>query len=181
MSGLDAEASVLVVVDLQEKLVPAIEHNQMVVDRTAILLKAAGILSVPVLFTEHFPEKIGATLSALTELGGGAAAFRKEHFDACDESGFAEVVAGTGRRQAVVCGTEAHVCVLQTALGLKSLGYETYCVEDASGSRKERDREVGMGRLALEGVIPVSSEMVVFEWAKRGGTNTFKALHALIK
>mgnify|MGYP000571078330 CR=1 FL=1 len=136
---------------------------------------------MPVLFTEHFPEKIGATLSALTELGGSAAAFRKEHFDACDEPGFAGAMAEIGRQQVVVCGTEAHVCVLQTALGLKGLGYETYCVEDASGSRRERDREIGMRRLAAEGVIPVSSEMVVFEWAGRGGTDTFKALHSLIK
>jgi len=181
MSGLEAGASVLVVVDLQEKLVPAIDDNTSVTDRAAVLLKAASIVSVPVVFTEHFPAKIGPTLPALAGLAPGATVFHKEHFDACDEPGFANIIGGIGRRQVIVCGTEAHICVLQTAIGLNDLGYETYCVDDATGSRKARDQRAGLNRLTLEGIMPVTSEMVVFEWARRGGTDTFKALHGLIK
>lgn len=181
MSGLDAGLGVLVVVDVQQKLVPAIEDHEAVVARAAILVKAAVILSIPVIFTEHFPEKIGATVAALTDLSPGATVFRKEHFDACEEPSFASVVAGTGRRQAIVCGTEAHVCAMQTAIGLNDLGYEVYCVDDAMGSRKARDRQAGINRLTLEGIMPLTSEMIVFEWAGRGGTDTFKALLALIK
>ncbi|MEJ8574607.1 isochorismatase family protein [Microbaculum marinum] len=178
---LQAASSVLVVVDLQDRLVPAIEDHEAVVARAGILVKAAEILAIPVVFTEHFPEKIGPTVAAVTTQGPGRQVFRKEHFNACDEPGFTTLMADLGRPQAIVCGTEAHVCVLQTALGLVGLGYQTAVVEDASGSRKAPDREAGFRRLAVSGVTPVTSEMVVFEWAARGGTDDFRALHALIK
>lgn len=181
MSGLSAGASVLVVVDLQERLVPAISGREAVLARAGILMRAAGLCGVPVVVTEHFPDKIGGTVPALMQAGTDATVFAKTCFDACDEPGFAEVMAATGRRQAVVCGAEAHVCVLQTALGLKVLGYEAHVVADASGSRREADRDTGYTRLAMAGIVPVTSEMVVFEWAERGGTDRFRELLALIK
>lgn len=181
MSGLSAEASVLVVVDLQEKLVPVIRDHGDVLERAAVLLRAARICGVPRVVTEHFADKIGGTVHALGEACAGATVVAKTHFDACDEPGFAAMFAAIGRRQAIVCGTEAHVCVLQTALGLKGLGYDVYVATDASGSRRDSDRETGYRRLAMAGVIPVTSEMVVFEWAGRGGTDRFRELLALIK
>lgn len=181
MSGLAAETSVLVVVDLQEKLVPAIRDHGDVLERAEILMRAAGICGVPAVVTEHFPDKIGGTVPALMQAGVDPLVVPKIHFDACDEPRFVETMAAMGRRQAIVCGTEAHVCVLQTALGLKGLGYDVHVVTDASGSRRESDRETGYRRLAMSGVVPVTSEMVVFEWAARGGTDLFRELLALIK
>ena len=181
MSGLVAAESVLVVVDLQEKLVPAIRDHGDVLERAEILLRAAGICGVPTVVTEHFPDKIGGTVPALMQAGVDPVVVSKSHFDACDEPDFVEAMAAVGRRQAVVCGTEAHVCVLRTALGLKGLGYDAHVGTDASGSRRESDREIGYRRLAMAGVIPVTSEMVVFEWANRGGTDQFRELLALIK
>jgi|FEC22Drversion2_1045045.scaffolds.fasta_scaffold01644_2 nicotinamidase-related amidase len=181
MSGLSAAASVLLVVDLQERLVPVIRQHGDLLERAAILLRAARICGVPTVVTEHFPDKIGGTVGALRESCAGARVVVKTHFDACDEPGFAAMFATLGRRQAIICGIEAHVCVLQTALGLKGLGYDVYVATDACGSRRDSDRETGYRRLAMAGVIPVTSEMVVFEWAECGGTDRFRELLALIR
>lgn len=181
MSRLSVSRSVVVVIDLQEKLVPAIADNKAVVTRAGIVMAAAERMAVPVIVTEHFPDKIGRTVAALEDRLGHATVLAKTHFSATDEPGFLDWLAETGRDQVIVCGTEAHVCILQTAIGIAETGRETFVVTDACGSRRHDDRDVGYQRLALSGVVPVTSEMIVFEWAKSGTDPAFRDLHKLIK
>ena len=178
---LDRDRSVLVVIDLQEKLVPAITGGDAVVERAGLLLQAAARVGVPAIVTEHVADKIGAAVSGLSDAIAEASVFAKSHFAATDEPGFLDLLASKRRDQVIVCGTEAHVCVLQTAIEIAASGRETFVVTDASGSRRLADRDAGYQRLVLAGVAPVTSEMVVFEWARAATDPAFRDLHRLIK
>ncbi len=178
---LAAEDSILLVVDLQERLLPAIAGAERVVERAGILVKAAGILQVPVLATEQYPRGIGATVPELAAAIGPGATVEKIHFSAAAEPGFLDRIRSLERRQIVICGTEAHVCVLQTAVGLRALGYDVYVAADATGSRDPENRALALSRMMGAGIRVVSTEMVAFEWMGRAGTPVFKDVLALIK
>jgi nicotinamidase-related amidase len=175
------DTSFLLIVDMQEKLVPVVEQPDRVVANAARLMTGAARLGVPILLTEHYPKGIGPTVPALRELAPAGAVLEKIHFDALSEPAFAEHLAALDRPQAVVAGTEAHVCVLQSALGLKQAGYRPYLVVDAVSSRRPEDKETAVARLRDAGVAAVTTEMVLFEWLARGDTTEFTDLLGLIK
>jgi nicotinamidase-related amidase len=105
----------------------------------------------------------------------------KIHFSLAEEPGFLGRLGALDRPQVVVAGMEAHVCVLQTALGLLRAGFETYLAADAAGSRLLENKDLALARMREEGVRIVSAEMVLFEWMQRAGTERFKAVLPLIK
>lgn len=176
-----AEESILLMVDIQERLMPSIAGAERIAERAAFLLRAARILSVPILVTEHYPKGLGRTIPALAAELRPDEVFEKIHFSSAAEPGFLERVQAFDRRQIVICGAEAHVCVLQSALWLKALGYDVYLAADATGSRNADDRSLALSRMMGGGVRVVSSEMVVFEWLGRAGTPAFKELLPLIR
>ena len=182
---LSASRSHLVVVDLQERLLPAIHEHERVTRNARILLAAAARLGVPVTVTEQYPAGLGRTVAPLREaLPGEARVVEKIHFSGAAEPAVAQVIAArreAGRDQLVVCGTEAHVCVLQTALGLRAGPGAVYVVTDAISSRSPHSVEAARARMGQAGCALVTTEMVVFEWLERAGTDTFRALSALIK
>ncbi len=159
---------------------PAIAQMRSVLGRILLLMKAAKRLGVPMLATEHWPENIGPIATAVKAQLGGAEIFVKRHFDATAEQGFVQRL-DKGRPQVVVCGTEAHVCVLQTALGLLAAGMAPVVVADGVGSREPADREIALNRFRDAGVVVASAEMVVFEWLQQAGTPEFRDLITLIK
>ena len=159
---------------------PAIAQMRSVLGRILLLMKAAKRLGVPMLATEHWPENIGPIATAVKAQLGGAEIFVKRHFDATAEQGFVQRL-DKGRPQVVVCGTEAHVCVLQTALGLLAAGMAPVVVADGVGSREPADRENALNRFRDAGVVVASAEMVVFEWLQQAGTPEFRDLITLIK
>lgn len=159
---------------------PAIAQMRSVLGRILLLMKAAKRLGVPMLATEHWPENIGPIATAVKAQLGGAEIFVKRHFDATAEQGFSQRL-DKGRPQVVVCGTEAHVCVLQTALGLLAAGMAPVVVADGVGSREPADREIALNRFRDAGVVVASAEMVVFEWLQQAGTPEFRDLITLIK
>ncbi len=175
------DTSFLLIVDMQERLVPAVEQPDRVVANAARLMTGAARLEVPVLLTEHYPKGIGPVVPALRDLAPAGAVLEKIHFDAASESACAERLAALDRPQAVVAGTEAHVCVLQSALGLKQAGYEPYLVVDAVSSRNATDKAAAVARLRDAGISAVTTEMVLFEWLARGDTAEFRNLLELIK
>jgi nicotinamidase-related amidase len=175
------DTSFLLIVDMQEKLVPAVEQPGRVVANAVRLMTGAARLEVPILLTEHYPKGIGPIVPALRALASADAMLEKIHFDAVSEPDCARRFAALGRRQAVVAGTEAHVCVLQSALGLKRAGYDPYLVVDAVSSRKPEDKAVAVVRLRDAGVGAVTTEMVLFEWLARGNTAEFRDLLPVIK
>jgi nicotinamidase-related amidase len=176
-----AEDSFLLAVDLQEKLVPAVEASERVLANVGRLMTAAARLEVPALATEHCAERIGPMVAGLRGRLSEDAVLAKVHFSAQAEPGCAERFAGLGRATPVITGTEAHVCVMQTALGLKQAGFRPALVTDAVGSRHVHDRETALGRMRDAGITLVTTEMVIFEWLARGDHEAFRDLLPLIK
>ncbi|HSK40447.1 MAG TPA: hydrolase [Arenibaculum sp.] len=178
---LEAARSVLLVVDVQERLVPAVAESQAVVRRIATLLRAAGPVGVPAFATEHYPSGIGPTVPELRGFLAEGTRLEKIHFSAAREPGLVGRVTAGGRDQVVVCGMETHVCVLQTVLGLRQAGVGCWLVADAVGSRRALDRELAIERMRGHGVEIVTAEMVMFEWLHRGGTALFREVLPLIR
>ena len=174
---LDAKTNCLVLVDLQARLAPAIDSIDRVVANCTLLAKAAQELQIPVIATEQNPAGLGATLDSMKPFASATVA--KIHFDASREKPFLQAIGE--RRGVVIAGTEAHVCVLQTALGLARLGHDVAVVADAVGSRHPDDRAAALSRVAANGLEIVTSEMVVFEWLGRSDRAAFKTLLPLVK
>jgi nicotinamidase-related amidase len=135
------------------------------------------VLGIPVLISEHYPEGIGHTVPELRALVGDTQVLRKDHFSCIAEPGLRERLTGDPRRTLVVAGMESHVCVMQTALDAHTAGLRVMLVADAVGSRRPGDRELALARMREAGVTLVSLEMIIFEWAERGATDTFRELH----
>ncbi len=179
---LRADLSVLVVVDIQERLLPAMADPGGVEAGAARLMRGARRLGVPILVTEQYPRGIGPTVASLAALCTEGERVEKIHFSCADEPAVAGMLSLMApRRQVVLCGIEAHVCVLQSALGLAAAGWEAFVVADAVSSRRASDREAGLARLAAGGVGVVTGEMVLFEWLRRAGTEEFRDLLKLIR
>ncbi len=178
---LSATDSQLLVIDVQEKLAPAVADRVSVIERVAILMRAAARLGVPVLASEHYAKGIGHLVPELAELAPEGAVFEKISFSCARQPGFLPRLRELDRPQIVICGMEAHVCVLQSALSLIEEDFQVCIVEDAVGSRRRADRDAALERLRRAGGAVVTSEMVVFEWLERGDAPAFKELLALIK
>ena len=160
----------LLVVDFQERLMPAIDDADRIVANGAWLIQIAQRLGVPVLASEQYPQGLGHTVAAIREWLPAEAFMEKRHFSCAADQNCMRRIDALNREQIVVIGAEAHVCVLQTALGLQAIGKEVYLVADAVSSRSPRDVELALERMRAEGVRVVSREMVVFEWLHQAGT-----------
>lgn len=178
---LRRKESMLLVVDMQERLMPAIDQGERVIARCSLLLRLAGMLQVPVLISEQYPKGLGVTLRSIRDLAAEAPLIAKTTFSCVGERLIAEAVEGSGRRTLVLCGAETHVCVLQSALDFQALGYTVAVVADAVGSRREESRSLGLARMARHGVEIVEAEMVAFEWLERAGDDTFRAAAPLLR
>jgi nicotinamidase-related amidase len=178
---LDRGASFLLVIDVQEKLAPHVEGHERLIARAGALVRAAKLLGVPVLASEHCAERIGRTVPMLRSLVGDDAIVGKVHFSCADEPGCLARFNALGRRQVVIAGIEAHVCVMQTALGLRERGYEPFLVEDAVGSQRPEDRAAGLQRMSAAGCSSATTEMAIFEWLHRADDARFREALAVVK
>ena len=176
IAPLAAETSALLLIDFQARLMPAIAEGAARVTQAGKLAAAAALLDVPVLLTEQNPRGLGGTDPALADAGPVLA---KMTFDATRAPGFAAAM--PDRPAVVVAGCEAHVCVLQTVLGLRAMGRAVAVVADAVGSRLPASRDLGLARMAAAGAQIVSTEMVLFEWLGSADHPRFRAVLALIK
>ena len=170
---IDADRSLLLVIDLQEKLLPAIHDHERVAADVLWLVRAAQRIGVPVAATEQYPRGLGRTAKAIRDLLPEDAVATKNHFS-CVAAQCLGALPGADRPQVVIAGAEAHVCVLQTALELLEEGKEIYVVADGVGSRRPADRDFALSRMRQEGARIVTREMVVFEWLGEAGTALFK-------
>ncbi|MCW9034851.1 MAG: hydrolase [Rhodospirillales bacterium] len=178
---LTANQCCLILIDMQERLAPAIHEGDKAVANGVILMKAATRLEVPQVVTRQYPKGLGDSVPDIAALTPQGAVFDKTHFACTQEPGFTQQVNGLGREKIVVAGMEAHVCVLQTVLGLRSEGKDVYVVADAISSRTQANKEAALVRMRDAGAHLVTTEMVVFEWLEKAGTPEFKELSALIK
>ena len=175
---MTAEGAVLLLIDLQERLVPVIHDHEAVVARAVRLAEAAQLLNVPIRATEQYPVGLGPTVALLA--GYAQAVLSKTTFSAAEDPGFRELLP-TGAAEIVVAGVEAHVCVLQTVLGLLRPGHRVFVVADAVGSRDPADKAVALDRASRHGAEIVTSEMVLFEWLHDAEHPKFREVQKLLK
>lgn len=177
------ETSVLLVVDIQERLAAHVAGHEALIARTRALLSAAARLDVPRLATEHCAQQIGPLVAPIAALLEPREVFAKTRFGAADHPEFAALLARTSRTQVVIAGMEAHVCVMQTALGLVAAHYDVFVVGDAVGSRAERqtDRDLALSRLREAGCGIVGTETVLFEWTGSGDDAAFRDMLKIVK
>lgn len=175
------DQSCLIVIDVQERLVPAMQAPARVIRNTRTLMTAATKLGIPMLLTEQYPKGLGHIVPELEYLARGGTVFEKMHFSCMNEPDFAHAFKALNRRQAVIVGMEAHICVMQTGVDLMEQGFEIFVVTDATASRTLESEKACLDRLSAAGAGIVTTEMVVFEWLGRAGTPEFKELLQKIK
>lgn len=178
---IDRNRSFLLLVDVQDRLLPAMAEPAMVLRNAAILLKAAARLGIPVLASEQYPKGLGHTVPELADLLPAGSVMEKVAFSCLGEAGPTDRIASLGRKQAVICGIEAHVCVLQTAMDLAAKGYDVFVVRDAVSSRAALSVDTALARFHRTGIQVVTTEMVAFEWLGRAGSDEFKEISRLIR
>jgi nicotinamidase-related amidase len=171
----------LVVVDIQERLLPAIFERERVVQNSVRLLKGAAILNIPVFATEQYPKGLGETVPEVKAALGTNSPIEKTAFSACGAEGFLAAIRAKGASDIIVCGIETHVCISQTCLDLIEQGLRVFVVADAVSSRTPENHRLGLERMRDAGAIAVSTEMVLFELLGEAGTPEFKQVLALIK
>ncbi len=172
---IHAEQSTLLVIDIQERLFPAIERHVSLAEHSAWLIQVARRIGVPVLLTEQYSKGLGPTIASLREGVADEAIIEKLHFSAARDGELFKRPGGE-RPQFVVSGIETHICVLQTVLDLLARGHQVFVVEDAVGSRRASDKALGLARMQQAGACIVSREMVAFEWMEQAGTDLFRSI-----
>jgi nicotinamidase-related amidase len=175
LPAIDPARAHLVVIDLQARLVPAIAGSETIVAHAGRLLKGAALLDVPALITEQNPAGLGGTVPELA----GPETFEKMEFDVTRAPGFLDRVPQGA--DVVLAGCEAHICVLQTALGLLAAGRRVRVVADAVGSRRTENRDAALARLVAQGADVVTTEMVLFEWLGSAAHPRFRDVVRLVK
>jgi len=177
VARLEASRAALIIVDIQEAFRGVIADADAIIARTLILACAATLLGLPIIVSEQYPKGLGKTVTELDEALAGALVLEKTAFSATNAEGFTL----DGRDQAIVCGTEAHICVAQSVLDLLATDAEVWLACDAVGSRSADDRALAIQRLALAGAVPSSSESICFELMKDAKNPHFKEIQELIK
>ena len=173
--------SLLLVVDVQKKLAPAVHDIDLVVGNIQKLVKVATVLEVPVIYTEHCADKIGHTINDLSTLIPKENIVNKRYFSALSEKLIVQRLMELNRKQVIVTGTEAHVCVMQTVIDFKRAGSEPYVVADAISSRRQLNKIFAIERMRQLDISIVTTEMVFFEWMERGDSREFRELLPLFK
>ena len=173
MSRLDRSTALLLIIDVQEKLMPVIANREQLEANIARLIRGAQILGVPILITEQYVKGLGHTVAPLRDaLGVDYKPIEKSCF-----SGYRELE----RKQVIVAGVETHVCVYQTVSDLLANGYEVTLVADALSSRTVENKEIALRRMMSEGAKLSSTEMALFEMLGEAGTDEFRAVSRLVK
>ncbi|MDR3765139.1 MAG: hydrolase [Acidobacteriota bacterium] len=180
---LEAERAALVVIDIQEKLLPAVQRQEELVRNTQLLIRLAGILEIPVVATTQYARGLGATVAPIAELLGGVTPVDKTEFGCFGQEKFRDAlrVLPGHRTTLLLCGMESHICVLQTALGALEKGYLVHAAADAISSRTEQNWQLGLERMRDAGCVISSTEMMMYELLRKSGTKEFKELLKYIK
>jgi nicotinamidase-related amidase len=177
---LKKDDAVLVIIDLQEKLMKAMKDREKVYKNTNLLLAAAKQLDIPVVVTEQYPRGLGATVPEIQQNLKDYEYIEKTTFTACGQQLIDYLQHGT-RKTIIITGSETHVCVFQTVRDLVQLGYSVHCVRDAVCSRFDENYENGLSLMKDTGAVITNTETVVFDLLQQAGTPEFKAISPLIK
>jgi Isochorismatase family len=173
--------SILCVIDIQEKLLPHISNHKQVVKQSGMLIEAAGMLDVPLVVSEQVPRALGPTVPETKEHLQDIGIVEKKTFScmACED--YEKALQAIGRKTLVLCGIEAHVCIMLTAFEALEKGYNVVVVADAVGSRTDANCQVALARMRQEGVFIVSAEMMIMEWIGGAAHPKFREIIRLVK
>lgn len=174
---IHSESSVLILIDLQGRLMPAINQGESVLNQCIRIAKIAQLLGIPIIGTEQSPKSLGSNIESIKSFCSQT--ISKEHFNACADGLTAAIP--TNRQQCILMGCEAHVCLMQTALKLIDEGYDVSIVVDGVGSRRALDKQIALDRLSAAGARLITGEMLGFEWLKSAQNPAFKEALALLK
>ena len=174
---IERENTIALVIDYQEKLVPVMEKRYKLIQNSSLLLAGLGILQVPMVITQQYTRGLGTTVKEITDAVGDDEYVEKISFSAyeCVKDKL------EGKKFVIVCGIEAHICVMQTVIDLAAAGYVPVIVEDCVSSRKESDKKTAIKRMRSEGAIVATYESILFELLKVAGTEESKKIQRLIK
>jgi nicotinamidase-related amidase len=178
---LDRRRTALVVVDLQERLLPAIFEKERVLKNSLLLMKAAELLDVPVVLTTQYRKGLGETVPEVRAAAPGVEPMDKLSFGCFGDDAFQARLSSLGRPQLLVTGIESHICVTQTVLGAVEAGYQVHVAGDAVSSRSEANWRTGLQRMQNAGALISSAEMALYELLRRSDGDAFKKLLPLLK
>jgi nicotinamidase-related amidase len=180
---LEADQSALVVVDIQQKLLPPIFQKEQLVRNAQLLIRAAGILKIPILLSTQNSRGLGDTVREVSSLLPGTEAIDKTLFSCFGSDAFCTLLKRLpGQRNTLLlCGMETHICVTQTALGALREGYLVHVASDAAGSRTEWNWKIGLDRMRAAGAIISSTEMMIYELMRSSSSAAFKQLLPYLK
>ncbi|MBY7142434.1 isochorismatase family protein [Virgibacillus sp. NKC19-3] len=180
---LNHENTVFVLVDVQGKLSKIVHDSERVIGNLSTLIQGLDILHIPILWLEQYPEGLGKTNEALSTYltGAGLEAIHKITFNAAKNQTFMDALETTKRSQILIAGIETHICVYQTAAGLKSWGYEVEVVADAVSSRTNCNKEIGLQKMRELGILTSSVEMALYELMETADGQHFKDILPLLK
>ncbi|MDD2534876.1 MAG: isochorismatase family protein [Eubacteriales bacterium] len=181
---LTPEDTILLIIDIQDRLAPVILGHQNIIAATQTLIQTANILTIPILVTEQYPRGLGQTVAdiraSLADIATCRGYFSKLTFSALTDE-VATIMVETGRKKVILAGMETHVCVFQTARALIETGYHVFLAQDAVGSRTQENRQNGLDLIRACGGVITNVETIVFDLLKIAGTPAFKEISKLIK
>jgi nicotinamidase-related amidase len=179
--SLNTDNTVLLLIDFQERLFPVMHDKEKLLGNLLKLVKGIQVLEVPIIITEQYPRGLGPTIPEIKELIPGIKPVEKVCFDCNDEATFGEALGALKRRQVLVAGIEAHICVYQTAMSLARAGFEVQVAVDCIASRDPENKRVALSRMEAAGICPTTNEMALFELLKVAKGDKFKQISAIIK
>ena len=174
------EESLLLIIDIQERLVPAMKYGKQVIKNTNILISATEEMNIPIIVTEQYPKGLGQTVPEINNHLGDSLKFEKTLFTACTDE-VIEALENAGKKKIIITGMETHVCVFQTTRDLISRGYEVFVVSDGVASRYKENYKNGLDLIKDMGAVITNTETILFDLLKKAGTPEFKVLSKLIK
>ena len=178
---LSPENTALVAIDFQERLFPVMHEKEKLLRQVVKLIQGARVLDIPVILTEQYPKGLGPTIPEVAELLPDVKPIEKTCFSCCDAESFRDNLESTGRKQVLICGIEAHICVYQTAVALAQADYEVQVVSDCVSSRDPENKIVTLFKLGSTGISPTTMETALFELLKVAGGDKFKQISNIVK
>ena len=178
---LDIESCSLVVVDVQGKLASLMYDRDALFKNIQILIKAAKILDIPILWCQQCPDALGATIPQIAELLAGIQPINKASFSCCGDEKFISKLSSINRSQILLTGIETHVCIYQTAVCLREKGFTVNVIADAVSSRTLDNKQIAISKMQMMGINIYSTEMALFELLKTADHPHFKQIAKLVK
>ena len=178
---LERSSTCLLVVDIQDRLLPQIFEKELLVRETVRLIQGVTVLKIPIFATEQYRKGLGLTVPEIASLVREFAPIEKETFSACGAEGLVQKLKSSNIRNVLLCGMESHICILNTCLDLLADGFNVFVIADAISARNPENTRLALDRMRNSGAVIASTEMVLFELLGRAATNEFKEILKLVR